>query len=259
MRPAGQLAAAPLPQHGAELVLLAEADPVVAAVQPAVADRQQVADLAVGVVDHRVEHRHVAQRLVIRSCGTARPGPPPASASIHSWHMPGPNGPSRYTVGGTRSQPAARDTAYAATSRPASVPMREVPQRPLPRHRLVHAGRLGAAAPDRAVQGRVGRDDQPPLHLQLALARAARARPRGHPAGPGLRPGGLRPGRRRPRDGRRAPGGRRLVSHWRPGGRSGAGRCAPRCPAAGRTAGRAAGPGRRSAAHAGRRPARWPR
>src|SRR6185312_206711 len=44
------------------------------------------------------------------------------SASIHSWHMPGPNGPSRYTVGGTRSQPAAWDTAYAATSRPASVP-----------------------------------------------------------------------------------------------------------------------------------------
>ena len=45
------------------------------------------------------------------------------SASIHSWHMPGPNGPSsRYTVGGTRCQPAAWDTAYAATSRPARVP-----------------------------------------------------------------------------------------------------------------------------------------
>src|SRR5487761_700648 len=37
--------------------------------------------------------------------------------------MPGPNGPSRSTVGGTTSQPAARDTAYAATSRPASVPV----------------------------------------------------------------------------------------------------------------------------------------
>src|ERR1700678_1428663 len=36
--------------------------------------------------------------------------------------MPGPNGPSRMTVGGTTSKPAARDTAYAATSRPASVP-----------------------------------------------------------------------------------------------------------------------------------------
>ncbi len=36
--------------------------------------------------------------------------------------MPGPNGPSRSTVGGTTSQPVASDTAYAATSRPASVP-----------------------------------------------------------------------------------------------------------------------------------------
>src|ERR1700732_4937474 len=36
--------------------------------------------------------------------------------------MPGPNGPSRNMVGGTRFQPAARDTAYAATSRPASEP-----------------------------------------------------------------------------------------------------------------------------------------
>src|ERR1700733_7099226 len=36
--------------------------------------------------------------------------------------MPGPNGPSRMTVGGTTSKPPARDTAYAATSRPASVP-----------------------------------------------------------------------------------------------------------------------------------------
>ena len=33
------------------------------------------------------------------------------SRSIHSWHMPGPNGPSRITVGGTTFQPAARDTA----------------------------------------------------------------------------------------------------------------------------------------------------
>ncbi len=36
--------------------------------------------------------------------------------------MPGPNGPSRSTVGGTISQPVAADTAYAATSRNASVP-----------------------------------------------------------------------------------------------------------------------------------------
>ena len=37
--------------------------------------------------------------------------------------MPGPNGPSRITVGGTMFQPAARETTYAATSRPARVPV----------------------------------------------------------------------------------------------------------------------------------------
>src|ERR1035437_9943593 len=44
------------------------------------------------------------------------------SASIHSWHMPGPNGPSRNTAGGTMFQPAPPDTAYPATSPPASAP-----------------------------------------------------------------------------------------------------------------------------------------
>jgi hypothetical protein len=36
--------------------------------------------------------------------------------------MPSPNGPSRMTVGGTMSQPLASDTAWAPTSRQASVP-----------------------------------------------------------------------------------------------------------------------------------------
>ena len=36
--------------------------------------------------------------------------------------MPGPNGPSRSTVGGTTPHPLASETANAATSRPASVP-----------------------------------------------------------------------------------------------------------------------------------------
>ncbi len=35
--------------------------------------------------------------------------------------MPSPNGPSRSTVGGTISQPVARETVKAATSRRASV------------------------------------------------------------------------------------------------------------------------------------------
>ena len=45
-----------------------------------------------------------------------------STVSTHSCTMPGPNGPSRRTVGGTTPQPVASDTAYAATSRPASVP-----------------------------------------------------------------------------------------------------------------------------------------
>src|SRR5215469_3796364 len=78
------------------------------------------------------------------------------SASIHSWHMPGPNGPSRITVGGTTSQPAVRDTAYAATSRPASEPAGKS-----------HSGRspatglythVASAPSQRAVQYRVALD-----------------------------------------------------------------------------------------------------
>ncbi len=53
------------------------------------------------------------------SSGVSSPGPGP---SIQSWHMPCPYGPSRSTVGGTRSQPVAREISYAATSRCASVP-----------------------------------------------------------------------------------------------------------------------------------------
>ena len=36
--------------------------------------------------------------------------------------MPGPNGPSRSTVGGTTPQPVASETRNAEISRPASVP-----------------------------------------------------------------------------------------------------------------------------------------
>ena len=102
----------------------------------------------------------------------------PASASIHSWHMPGPNGPSRITVGGTTSQPAAAGHHVGGHLAAGQRAGREVPQRPLPRHRLVHAGGLGAVAADRAVQGRVGGVDQPALHLERApveqLERASR-------------------------------------------------------------------------------------
>src|SRR5580693_3679092 len=48
--------------------------------------------------------------------------------------MPGPNGPSRITVGGTTSQPAGRDLPAGQRAH------REIPQRALPRDRLVDAG-----------------------------------------------------------------------------------------------------------------------
>src|SRR3712207_230604 len=44
------------------------------------------------------------------------------SPSTHSCTMPGPNGPSRSTVGGTTRQPVASLTSAADTSRPARVP-----------------------------------------------------------------------------------------------------------------------------------------
>ena len=45
------------------------------------------------------------------------------STSTHCCTMPGPNGPSRQTVGGTIGQPRLSDTTKAATSRWLSVPV----------------------------------------------------------------------------------------------------------------------------------------
>ena len=123
----GQRLAAPSPTAGcAACPRRVKRDAVVDAVarRPSAA-RQQVAALAVGVVDHDVEHRAI--RGAGRGCVAARAElepevDRPRRTSIHSWHMPAPNGPSRSTVGGTRSQPVASETSYAATSRAARVP-----------------------------------------------------------------------------------------------------------------------------------------
>src|SRR5258708_1101064 len=62
----GGRAPPPLPEHGAQLVVLGEADAMIAAEQLAVAVRQEMADLAVGVVHHGIEDGHVPQcRMVI--------------------------------------------------------------------------------------------------------------------------------------------------------------------------------------------------
>ena len=55
--------------------------------------------------------------------------------------MPGPNGPSRSTVGGTRSQPVAAETDVGGDLAAGQRAVGEVPQRPLARDRLVDAGR----------------------------------------------------------------------------------------------------------------------
>ena len=81
---------------------------MVDAVDVARLDRQQVRALAVGVVRERIEeaHRRSRSSLVMTISSTSTD----SSISIHAWTMPGPNGPSRRSVGGTMSQPLASDT-----------------------------------------------------------------------------------------------------------------------------------------------------
>ncbi len=136
--PVRQRLAAPLPQDGAQLVLLGEADAVVAAVQVAVGDGQEMADLPVGVVDHRVEDRHFPQRLVVGAAGErdqvdglveVDPELAHARAERAVAHDRGghevPAGRPGDDVGG--------DLAAGQGA------VREVPERPLPRDRLVDA------------------------------------------------------------------------------------------------------------------------
>ncbi len=125
----------PAPEHRAQLVLGVQRHPVVHPVDAVVGADQDVPALAVGVVDHDVERGHRAQRWVVgvhqhgrlaaASRGPAAPAASPSGTasgettstsstssrvSTHRCTMPGPNGPSRNTVGGTSDQPAACDT-----------------------------------------------------------------------------------------------------------------------------------------------------
>ena len=97
-----------------------ERDPVVDAVHVAVGRREQVAALAVGVVDHRVEHGHPAQGG--RSARISRrqvDGLVDVDPQLHHARAERavPQHRRRHHV-----QPVASETTYAATSRPASVP-----------------------------------------------------------------------------------------------------------------------------------------
>ena len=172
----------PAPEHGAQLVLAVEADPVVDAVAVAAGHRQHVAALAVGVVGDDVEDGHPSQRrgvlvdqhhrLVVRP------------ARVEDVQEAGRQRPLRYDVHRVRSRPPSRllglhpqlhhawsggtvtqhrrghdVPAEVVGDHPCGVlPGREgavgeVPQRPLPRARLVDALDAGVA---RAGSGRCG-------------------------------------------------------------------------------------------------------
>ena len=251
-RPAGQAAAPPLPEHRAQLVLLAEADPVIATVEVPVGSRQQVADLAIGVVHHGIEDGHVAQRRVV--------GPAGQRDNVHRLVSVDPQLAHTGTEGAVAEHGRRHHRESAGHRHPVGGHLpagqragREVPQRPLPRHRLVHAGRLAPAVPDRAVQRRVRRHDEPALDLDRALAEQVERGRLGR-----VRLGRVRLGRG---GGPLAPPGPtagRPVRHGQPGDRSAAGRRAHRCPAAARRAGTAAVPGSRSASRAARTRGPWP-
>jgi hypothetical protein len=140
---------------------------MVAPVQVAVGDREQVTDLAVRVVDDGVEDRHLAQAHVVIAPGQgdkvhllvqvdpqlahARPERPVAH---HRRRHYVPAGGAGDHVRG-----------YLAIGQG---PGREVPQRPLARDRLVDTGGLGPAAADGAKERRVGGVDQAAGDLQRA-------------------------------------------------------------------------------------------
>jgi len=137
-RTSGQRLAAPLPEDRAQLVLLGEADAVVAAVQVAVGDRQQVADLPVRVVDDRVEDGQVAQRLMIGSAGEGDEVDGVVDVNPELAHAGAERPLAHYRrrheipAGG----PADEVGRHLAASQRAG---REIPERAFPRHRLVYA------------------------------------------------------------------------------------------------------------------------
>jgi hypothetical protein len=168
------------PQHGAQLLLVVQADAMVDAVDAAVGSGQDMATLAVGVVEQDVEHRqppqlrrvrvHQQRRVAEPVVGAQHPTPP-AGDVLHAHHVhqrslvldlypqlhhsgaerSGPQHRRRYLgpSGGLRDQ-VGRHLPVGERA------VREVPQRPLAADGLVHAARLDAATADRAEQGGVG-------------------------------------------------------------------------------------------------------
>ena len=277
-----QRLAPPLPQDGAQLVVLGEAHSVVTAVQMPVGDRQQVTDLPVGVVHHRVEHGHVAQARVVGAAGQRDQvhvgvvvNPQLAHAGAE---RPVPHDRRRDHV------PAGRTRHHVGRDLPAGERAhREVPQRALPRDRLVDAvlpwgdGVIRGTIPPRPPRLLPGGTHPPGPPLGGAPSPQTPLAPLGGgPAAPPYPAGGrivqyrvaLEASTSRPSISSSPLASRsrvrllavvilrrgslRLKHGWRDH-RSAAGRRARRCPAAGRTAGTAAGPPTRSWPRAARR------
>ena len=145
-----------------------EADPVVDPVDVTADHGQQVAALAVGVVDHRVEHGDPPQPRV-RGAHQALE----VHRRVHvdpALHGAAPERP--VAQGGLRHDvPAGRLADEPGGVLPLGEgAVGEVPQRTLPLHRLVDAGAGHPVEGDRAEQRGVARVDDPALDLEGAPA-----------------------------------------------------------------------------------------
>ena len=150
-----------------------------------------------------------------RSCDSSLAARSAVSCSSRTWTKrctePGPSGPSRSTVTGTRCRPSAAVDDVRGDLAQIQRPAGEVPERPLASNRLVHgAQRLGGERGVRRVELDAGRrrcSRRRPRRCVRSAPRRASGRPR-HRAAPRRPPG---PGPSRPRNVREAMERRGLV------------------------------------------------
>ncbi len=194
-----ELAVGEAPEQRTQFVLGGERQAMVDAEHGAVGARQQVAALAVGVVDHGGEQRYPAQRRAVVVCQD----PVGAVGELHGQHrapLLGVLGTQILENGHGAGQVGVLDPLldHAAAERAVAIhrarhdapagrlahrvgrelarregAVREVVQRPLPRDRLVDAGHAGAVQLDAAVERRVGGLGEPALDGELSLAEHA--------------------------------------------------------------------------------------
>ena len=204
----------PAPQDGAELGVGVEADAVVDAVAVPAGHRQHVAALAVGVVDHGVEDHHPPERAgvlvdegdvvvaVVDAVEDVQP-PRPLGQRPHDGHgllvvgglLPDLHHPG--AVGPVTQERQRHDVPAEGLGHQVGGPLAvgegavgEVPQRPLPRDRLVDHGRAAHVADE----GRVGRRHHPAVQRQLAAEELRARLPHERSVGAHVRPApGLRP------------------------------------------------------------------